>query len=116
MQSCLQCNLSLSLSLSLSLTSLNTVREICSRCPLVMSHELLQDLTAYKSYRDKSVAMAARSLIQLFRTINPSLLSRKDKVKMNSFKLLIINAKLIARGGPQLAPHPLLGNMVSLWH
>ena len=62
------------------LPRLNTVREVCARCPLTMSCDLLQDLTAYKKYRDKSVAMAARSLIQLFRTINPSLLARKDKV------------------------------------
>jgi len=30
------------------------VREVCSRCPLVMTEELLQDLAAYKSSKDKS--------------------------------------------------------------
>ena len=35
---------------------------------------------SYKKYKDKSVMMASRSLIQLFRTVNPSLLARKDKV------------------------------------
>lgn len=59
---------------------LNAIRELCARCPLAMSADLLQDLAGYKSYKDKSVMMSARSLIQLFRTINPSLLSRKDKV------------------------------------
>ena len=60
--------------------SLNTVREVCVRCPLVMSRELLADLAGYKTYRDRGVVMAARSLIQLYRTIRPELLQRKDRV------------------------------------
>jgi len=59
---------------------LNTVREACIRCPLVMEKDLLQDLVGYKSYKDKGVMMAARSLIQLFRNIQPELLHRKDRV------------------------------------
>lgn len=62
------------------LYSLNTVREVCVRCPLVMSRELLADLAGYKTYRDKGVVMAARSLIQLYRTVKPELLQRKDRV------------------------------------
>ncbi|XP_005104545.1 protein SDA1 homolog [Aplysia californica] len=58
---------------------LNAVREICVRCPLAMSEDLLQDLVQYKSHRDKAVMMAARSLIQLFRKTNPHLLHRKDR-------------------------------------
>ncbi len=46
-----------------------------------MNAELLSDLASYKTYRVKSVMMASRSLIQLFRTVNPELLSRKDKVR-----------------------------------
>ncbi|CAG7831059.1 unnamed protein product [Allacma fusca] len=60
---------------------MNTVREICSRCPLVMSRDLLLDLTQYKKYKDKSVMMAARSLIHLFRDVNPEMLHKKDKGK-----------------------------------
>ena len=45
-----------------------------------MSEELLRDLTSYKSYRNKSVMMAARSLIHLYRDINPHMLHRKDRV------------------------------------
>lgn len=47
-----------------------------------MNSDLLGDLAGYKSYKDKSVMMATRSLIQLFRTVNPELLARKDKVCM----------------------------------
>ncbi|XP_064386639.1 protein SDA1 homolog isoform X2 [Halichondria panicea] len=60
---------------------LNTVREVCVRCPLVMDEDLLRDLTAYKSYKDKGVMMASRSLIQLFRNIQPGMLHRKDRGK-----------------------------------
>ena len=34
--------------------SLNAVREVCARCPLVMTDELLQDLAQYKTSKDKS--------------------------------------------------------------
>ncbi|XP_059141085.1 protein SDA1 homolog [Physella acuta] len=58
---------------------LNAVREICLRCPLAMSEDLLRDLVQYKLHRDKAVMMAARSLVQLFRKTNPELLHRKDR-------------------------------------
>merc|ERR1712108_94942 len=41
--------------------------------------DFLQDLAAYKSYKDKAVMMAARSLIQLYRTTHPELLHRRDR-------------------------------------
>jgi hypothetical protein len=65
----------------LSCCRLNAVREVCVRCPLAMSEELLRDLTTYKSYQDKSVMMAARSLIHLYRDLNPDMLHRKDRVR-----------------------------------
>ncbi|XP_012278204.1 protein SDA1 homolog [Orussus abietinus] len=58
---------------------LNTVREICSRCPLVMNEDLLRDLVQYKSYKERSVMMAARSLIALFRNTMPDMLHKKDR-------------------------------------
>ncbi|KAF9394975.1 Protein SDA1 [Podila verticillata] len=58
---------------------LNGIREIVSRCPLAMEATLLQDLTEYKNHRDKGVMMASRSLIGLFREINPELLKKKDR-------------------------------------
>ncbi|GFR89647.1 protein SDA1 homolog [Elysia marginata] len=58
---------------------LNAVREICARCPLAMSEDLLQDLVQYRTHRDKAVIMAARSLVQLYRKTNPELLHRKDR-------------------------------------
>ncbi|GLH00013.1 Protein SDA1 homolog [Gryllus bimaculatus] len=58
---------------------LNAVREVCIRCPLAMNADLLQDLAQYQKYRERSVVMAARSLIHLFRTTCPLLLNRKDR-------------------------------------
>ncbi|XP_066250256.1 protein SDA1 homolog [Euwallacea similis] len=58
---------------------LNAVREICTRCPLSLNEDLLRDLVQYKSYRDRSVMMAAKSLIQLFRRLRPELLHKRDR-------------------------------------
>ncbi|CAH2037541.1 unnamed protein product, partial [Iphiclides podalirius] len=58
---------------------LNAVREICARCPLAIGEDLLRDLVQYKTYKEKSVMMAARSLIQLFRQSMPNLLHKKDR-------------------------------------
>lgn len=44
-----------------------------------MNEDLMQDLAQYKIYRDRSVMMAARSLIQLFRNSRPELLHKKDR-------------------------------------
>ena len=57
------------------------VREMCMRVPLVITEELLQDLTAYKKDRDRGVRMAARSLIGLFRELAPGMLVKKDRGK-----------------------------------
>ncbi|KAK9811636.1 hypothetical protein WJX72_007420 [[Myrmecia] bisecta] len=58
---------------------IKTVREICMRSPLVMNEDLLQDLAAYKKYRDKAVSSAARGLIGLFREIAPGMLEKRDR-------------------------------------
>lgn len=58
---------------------LNATRAICSRCPLAMGEDLLRDLVMYKTYKEKSVMMAARSLMGLFRERLPALLHRKDR-------------------------------------
>lgn len=53
---------------------------MCTRCPLVMNEDLLRDLVQYKHYRDRSVMMAARSLIHLYRNSLPELLHKRDRV------------------------------------
>jgi len=44
-----------------------------------MTEDLLRDLVEYKTYKDKGVMMASRSLIQLFRSICPDLLHKRDR-------------------------------------
>ncbi|GAA6080805.1 protein SDA1 homolog [Tachysurus ichikawai] len=60
---------------------INAIKEIVARCPLSMSEDLLQDLTQYKSHKDKNVVMSSKGLIQLFRDLNPKMLHRKDRGK-----------------------------------
>ena len=52
---------------------------LITRCPLVMTEDLLRDLVEYKTYKDKAVMMASKSLIQLFRTTCPELLHKRDR-------------------------------------
>lgn len=61
---------------------LNATREICMRCPLAMGEDLLRDLAMYKTYKEKSVMMAARSLITLYREQLPALLHKKDRGRL----------------------------------
>ena len=62
-----------------SFLGINAIKEITKRCPLALDEALLRDLVEYKSYKDKAVMMAARSLIQLYRTMHPELLHKKDR-------------------------------------
>lgn len=67
---------------------MNGLREIVARCPLSMSESLLQSLMAdYKNHKEKGVMMASRSLLGLFREINPELLKKRDRGKNASIAL-----------------------------
>ncbi|KFQ01191.1 Protein SDA1, partial [Haliaeetus albicilla] len=56
---------------------INAIKEITARCPLAMTEDLLQDLVQYKNHKNKNVMMAARTLIHLFRSLNPEMLQKK---------------------------------------
>lgn len=61
---------------------LNGIREICARSPHAMTETLLHDLTDYKrggEHKNKGIMMASRSLISLFRELNPELLKKQDR-------------------------------------
>ncbi|VVT53945.1 uncharacterized protein SAPINGB_P003829 [Magnusiomyces paraingens] len=66
---------------------LNTIREILARAPLSIDETLLQDLVTYKGSKSKSVTMAARSLLGLYREIAPEMLARKDRGKTASIEM-----------------------------
>nr|CAD7585714.1 unnamed protein product [Timema genevievae] len=88
---------------------LNAVREMCSRCPLVMNQDLLRDLTQYKKYKDRSVMMAARSLIHLFQISMPEMLHKKERgrpteasVELKQMKFGEVDAKEYVQGAEVL--------------
>ncbi|CAJ1070746.1 protein SDA1 homolog [Xyrichtys novacula] len=58
---------------------INAIKEVAARCPLSINEDLLQDLAQYKNHKDKNVMMSARGLIQLFRSLNPQMLHKKDR-------------------------------------
>uniref|UniRef100_A0A8D0GIE5 Protein SDA1 n=1 Tax=Sphenodon punctatus TaxID=8508 RepID=A0A8D0GIE5_SPHPU len=60
---------------------INAIKEITARCPLAMTEDLLQDLAQYKTHKNKNVMMSARTLIQLFRSLNPQMLQKKFRGK-----------------------------------
>nr|CAG4636021.1 EOG090X030C [Eubosmina coregoni] len=62
---------------------LNSIREICARCPLVMNADLLSELIGHRTSKQKSVMMASRSILQLYRMLNPELLPRKERGRPN---------------------------------
>jgi hypothetical protein len=47
----------------------------------VLGEDLVRDLIDYKKHRDKGVVMAARSLLEVYRMIDPSKLKRKERGK-----------------------------------
>ncbi|KAJ1993107.1 Severe Depolymerization of Actin [Coemansia spiralis] len=58
---------------------LNTIRAIASRQSLAVEPDLLSDLILYRKHKDNGVMIAARSLLMLYRQVNPELLHRRDR-------------------------------------
>ena len=58
---------------------LNTVREIALRMPQVLDKDELSYLVQFREYKNKYVGIAAKSLINLYRDVNPDLLPKKFK-------------------------------------
>ena len=54
---------------------------VCRCCLQVLEPEEVQDLVEYKSHKDKGVTMAARSLIEVYRCLNPAALKKRDRGK-----------------------------------
>ncbi|PFH47182.1 hypothetical protein AMATHDRAFT_77333 [Amanita thiersii Skay4041] len=65
---------------------INCIREISKRQPWAMDEDLLGDLIEYRKSKDKAVVSAARSLLQLYREVNPALLKRRERGKEASIK------------------------------
>lgn len=68
---------------------INAIREISARQPLVMSEALLHDLSEYARHKNKGIVTATRSLISVFRQLNPELLRRKDRGRDGQLAVII---------------------------
>lgn len=64
---------------------INAIREVCRRQPWCMDEDLLGDLIEYRKSNDKGVVTAARSLLHLYREVNPELLKRRERVGVVDF-------------------------------
>lgn len=60
---------------------LNSIREVCRRQPWCMEEDLLGDLIDYRKSKDKGVIIGARSLLALYRDVNPGLLKKSERGK-----------------------------------
>jgi len=54
-----------------------------------MNADLLGDLILYKHYKDRSVMMAAQSLIGTFRRIMPDMLAKKDRGRPTEANIIL---------------------------
>jgi hypothetical protein len=54
-----------------------------------MDAELLRELISHRTSKQKSVMMASRSILQLYRILNPELLPRKERVSRFYYSLNI---------------------------
>ncbi|KAG9012271.1 Severe Depolymerization of Actin [Tulasnella sp. JGI-2019a] len=66
---------------------LNSIREVSRRQPWCMEEDLLGDLIEYRKSKDKGVVTAARSLLALFREVNPALLKKRERGKFATIDL-----------------------------
>jgi protein SDA1 len=89
--------------------ALNAVREICARNPNAMNKEQLQYCIAYYKIKNKSVSIAIKGLINLFRDLRPDLLEKKQLGKEEAIKLrsepvdaMVANTRLSTIDGIEL--------------
>ena len=67
--------------------AINAIREIAARNPNAMNKEQLQYCIAYYRIKNKSISMAIKGLINLFRDMRPELLEKKQLGKEDYMKL-----------------------------
>lgn len=65
---------------------LNTAREMCKRQPLIMTKEIMQDLSGFRAFRNRAVVEAAKALINLYKDLNPTVLQGKDRGALKGFQ------------------------------
>jgi len=66
---------------------INTIREVSSRAISILTEDELADLSGFRKFKHKGVAMAARSLINTYRELDPQLLHRSLRGREASMAL-----------------------------
>ncbi|EME29726.1 Protein SDA1 [Galdieria sulphuraria] len=67
---------------------LNSIRLLCEKQPNAIDTALLEDLIQYKTSKDKSVMMAARSLLSVYRKLCPGLLAKSERGKLGNIRAM----------------------------
>jgi protein SDA1 len=62
---------------------LNTIREVYAKLNSIIKEEDMLYLASYYEYKNKNVRMAAKALINLVRDVNPDLLEKKYRGRVN---------------------------------
>lgn len=62
---------------------LNTIREVLLRMPLALEPDQIEYLCLFRTFKNKSVSSAAKSLINFFRDVCPELLPKKMRGRFN---------------------------------
>ncbi len=79
---------------------LNTLRGICERAPMALSRDQLMDLVQYRQMKtSKSVACAARALLNVYREVHPELLHKSVRGKTAAIAVQQGTAKRIRQFG-----------------
>jgi len=63
---------------------INCIREILMRMPLALDEEQIEYLCLFRTFRNKSVAAAAKGLVNYFRDVCPELLPKKMRGRFNA--------------------------------
>ncbi|KAL7671957.1 hypothetical protein ACOME3_006858 [Neoechinorhynchus agilis] len=72
---------------------LNAIREICERCPHGITEVIAEDVLQYIGYKDRSVSIAAKSLVNTLKTVNPSTVPKKYRsrpTEKNQYKKKVV--------------------------
>jgi protein SDA1 len=81
---------------------LNALRGICERAPLALNKDQLMDIVQYRNMKtSKSVAGAARALLNLYRDIHPELLHKSLRGKQAAIAVQRGETERIAQFGEQ---------------
>ena len=67
--------------------SINAITQTCSRNPNTLSKPQLQYIISYKSIKNKSINLAIKTLINLYRDIKPDMLEKKQLGKDEAIEL-----------------------------